>query len=177
MLLCEICLVYIKNKTYVLLSGTETEPKISKGVKPFRCLQEKRKKAFKGKGTIFLDRQGLIPFQISSAWQHTLHHCSSPYLSFESVLLSNFNPLSVAGRLNGFLPVGLMSPLPFRNRTKLPPNVAQTESGPSGDCERCWHVGAQPSPIALHLISITFQCTGFCKTTVWALAAMQTYGR
>lgn len=75
-------------------------PQISKGVRPFSCLGKKKQK-----GKTFHDSQGLIPFQISSAWQTALRYCSSPYLSFQSVLLSNRNP-PICRRMAKWLPPG-----------------------------------------------------------------------
>lgn len=125
-----------------------------------------RKKAFQSERKTFLDSQGLISFQISSAWQHTLCHCSSPYLSFESVLLSNFNP-PICRRMAKWLPPPWVwchcCPLETEQNFQ---NVAEMESAINHDCECCWNVGAY----RLSFHSSPSQSLGywiFLKISVW----------
>lgn len=124
-----------KDKRQAIVSWTEKNhtdsiPKISKRIQPFRCLEKKT--AFKEKGKPFLTARVWFPFKFPLL--DSTHYAIVPLLIcysnqfFCQILI----PLSVAGWLNGCLPVGLMSLLPFRNRTKLP------ERGWNGERHKLW---------------------------------------
>lgn len=140
-----------------------------------RSIQMSGRKDFREKGKTSLDRQGLIPFQISSAWQHTLRHCSSPYLSFQSVPLSNFNP-PICRRTAKWLPPHGFDVTAALSETE--PNLQKGSWNREQPHKRwlrapltCQSRGRGLSPFIFFFIFITGSCVlAFVKTSVWTLA-------
>ncbi len=140
------------------IDSTAPHLKFQKGVSPFRCLGKKR--LSKRKEKPFLTARAWFPFKYPLL--DSTHYAIVPPLICHSnrSVCQILIPLSVAGWLNGFLPMGLMSSLPFRNRTKLPKHSWNREH------HKPWVLLTYPRLAeAYHLSSFhhRFLCIGFCK--------------
>lgn len=125
-----------------------------------------KKNLSKRKGKAFLTAGIWFPFKYHLL-DGTHYAVVPPFISHSNwSLCRNWIPLSVERWLNGFLPAGLMSFLPFRNGTKLPKWSQNREIYHklwSWAVLTCWRQ-AEADRLSSFLIFLTGFCMlGFCK--------------
>lgn len=136
-----------------------------------------KKRLSKRKEKPFLTARAWFPFKYPQL--DSTHYAIVPPLICHSnrSVCQILIPLSVAGWLNGFLPVGLMSLLPFRSRTKLPKHSWNREH------QKAWVLQTYPRLAeAYRLSSVFIFITGSCvlafvKPLIWTLATLPIYSK